>query len=300
MNNLTTSQAAALDSLSPRLAAAMAAAGTSLSDLIDDLITNVNSGNFAITANGWDVDAIAKDGGCFAQDADNTTGLTFAWFAGRIAWSGTLVDYAADDLLLAASSTNYVEALSDGTIAANTTAFTAGRVPLWQIVTSSDGITSVTRKRPLVSMIQADGIVGSLLSAAGRTERDRVTVGTLSATGTCLLVAPPFAATLTGVRLVVTTTVATSDTDYWAFSAVNKGAAGSGTTAVLSTAATNTTKATGGAGLTNYVDRELTLHGTGANLVCAANDVIELTAAKSGSAANLVNLVVVAEWRFTG
>lgn len=122
-----------------------------------------------------------------------------------------------------------------------------------------------------------------------RTRSIEIEVGDLSDTGTQICPLPGVAGTITGIRLVNGTSVATDNTDYWTFAAVNKGA-GTGTTPVLGTAASNTTKATGGAALTNYVARALVLHGTAANLDYAANDALLFTATKSGSATALTKI----------
>lgn len=289
---LTASQKAILNALCPAM--------PTLGDVIDTLGSATLTGNLGITALAADVDAVCKDTGAFAQDLDTTSGLTLGYQDGRVVWGQTVVDYPAGTILLSGSATNYVEATAGGTIVKNTTAFTAGNFPLFSITTSSGAITAITRKRPLLSMVASSGITGALLSANARTVRTQINVGTLSATGTVRIVSPPYACVRTALRIVVDTTIVANDTDYWDAAEVNKTSSGTGTTAMLSSADSNTTKATGGSGITGYVARDLTLHGTPANLVCAANDVSVLTLTKHGSAANLVNLQVVVEWTFAG
>lgn len=111
--------------------------------------------------------------------------------------------------------------------------------------------------------------------------------GTVNATKIIKLIAPA-TGTISGLRSTVDTTVTTSDATYWTASAVNKGAAGTGTTAILAASDANTTKATGGSALTAYVARAWSLHGTPANLAVTKGDVIAVTFTKTGAAADLV------------
>lgn len=116
-------------------------------------------------------------------------------------------------------------------------------------------------------------------------------IGTLSATGTKALILPPYAGVVTGAKLFVTTTLAAHADNHWTFTMVNKGAAGTGTTAVLAATSANSTDANAspaGFSLTNYVAQALTLTSTAADLVTAASDVLEFTATKAASASNLV------------
>jgi len=136
----------------------------------------------------------------------------------------------------------------------------------------------------------ASGLTQTQPTQAGR-EVLALSPGTQSATAAFTLVAPEDG-TLSAAKIVVKTTVTTSDTDYWTFAIVNKGQSGSGSTAMLAATDANTSKATGGSAITAYTARALSLNGTPANLAVAAGDVLEITATKSGSAANLVELGV--------
>lgn len=148
----------------------------------------------------------------------------------------------------------------------------AGVEPQKRVFVANDG--SLTHTPPTSAGPQAAAVDAS--------------IGTLSATGSHSVIVP--AGTINKITIEVETTLAAHDTNYWTFSAVNKGAAGTGTTALLAATDANTTKATGGSGLTNFVARDLSLTGTAADLVTAEDDVVVFTATKASSASNLVGL----------
>lgn len=129
---------------------------------------------------------------------------------------------------------------------------------------------------------------------AGRTNNIPMNLGTLSATTSPLKIVAviPRKGTITGVDLVVNTTITANDTNYWTFALTNKGTDGTGTTVLLAATDANTTKATGGIGLAAYDTTALTLSSTTADLNFNAGDVITLTATKAVSASNLVDLTV--------
>jgi hypothetical protein len=306
MANLNTAQRNALNNLSPRVIAA----GLQLGTLIDQIITSLSQGNLGISADALDVDSLAKGGGALSYDPDNsaglpdaasTVGLTSAWKAGRFHNGLVDVTVVAGSILLTASNTNYVELDRAATVSSNTSGFTSGRMPLWTIVTGVNSITSVTSSKALLTLIGTAGVVGAMLSTAAKTKSIEIPLGTLSATGTFRIIAPAAAATVTKVTLTVGTTITTNDTDYWALGLVNKGPAGSGTTALVdATAAANTTKATGGSGITAEVKRNATLSSTPADLNTASEDVLVFTATKNGSAANLVAATLKVDFTFEG
>lgn len=264
----------------------------------EQVLDAIESGNIGITADAWDVDSLALGGGHFSKDVDNTSGLNYSYFAGRIFNGKAIVDVAAGTVALTASNTNYVECSRAGVVSKNIVGFTSGAIPLATIVTGVASITSITNKKTFLSAPPNGGISGDLLSTAGKTKSLLAVVGTVSATGDFKIICPNHAATLVRLSIVVDTTITANDTNYWTFSAVNKGPSGSGTTALLASADSNTTKATGGTGITAYIARALTLNGTPANLVTAAGDVLVGTLTKTASASNLVNLVVLAEFTF--
>ena len=74
--------------------------------------------------------------------ASTTAALTWGYYGGTIAVSGASVQIASGTLALTASATNYIEATIAGAVSVNTTGFTAGRKPLYTVVTgaSADGV----------------------------------------------------------------------------------------------------------------------------------------------------------------
>jgi hypothetical protein len=64
---------------------------------------------------------------------------------------GVITEISNDVLTLDASDTSYIEAdPTDGSVSANTTAFTAGSIPLYTVVTGASTITSYTDHRGFV------------------------------------------------------------------------------------------------------------------------------------------------------
>ncbi len=66
------------------------------------------------------------------------------------------------------------------------------------------------------------------------------------------------------------------DTNYFSFEITNLGQDGNGTAAMLAASDANTTKLTGGTGLTANAKRTLTLHGTAANLAVTEGDRLRI------------------------
>jgi len=76
-----------------------------------------------------------------------SSGLTWAYYGGRMLIDGTLTAIANGSVALTASSTNYVQATRAGVVSANTTAFTAGSIPLYTVVAGASTVTSYTDER---------------------------------------------------------------------------------------------------------------------------------------------------------
>ena len=109
-------------------------------------------------------------------------------------------------------------------------------------------------------------------------------IGTVATTGaTSATVIAHKSGRLVGVNFSCVEALAVDDTNYITFSAMNKGQAGSGTTAMLAATDPNTTKATGGAALAAHTPRSLTIHGTTANLNVTEGDRIICTATVTGT-----------------
>lgn len=121
----------------------------------------------------------------------------------------------------------------------------------------------------------------------------QVVSASIATTGdTDVYVIAPEAGTLESVDFSSLAALTANDSNYITFSITNLGQAGAGSTAMLAATDPNTTKATGGTGLTANGRRSLTLHGTAANLVVAAGDRLRIRAAATGTLAGAVTVPV--------
>jgi hypothetical protein len=83
----------------------------------------------------------------FGKRLSTTSGLTFGYYGGSMLVDGVPTAISHGTVALSASVTNYVEATRAGVVSKNTTGFTAGQIPLYQIVTGTSTITSWTDYR---------------------------------------------------------------------------------------------------------------------------------------------------------
>lgn len=123
-------------------------------------------------------------------------------------------------------------------------------------------------------------IIGGTNSS--ETFAQQIALGALSATAAFNLFAPR-TGNITGVIFASATTVAANDTNYWTFGLVNKTQT---LTPVDNTNNANSTKATGGSGVTAYTGRALTVAAAG-QLGVNANDILELTITKVSAATTM-------------
>jgi hypothetical protein len=290
----TSAEQAAMD----RDARNMKAAGVPLSGELETLRETLTSGNLNITSNAWDVDSLALGGGAFSLNADTTSGLTLGLYGGRLNVLNGIVTVAATTLTLSPSTTNYVQVSPAGVVSSNTAGFTAGYVPLYTVVTGVSAIAVTTMSKAMLACPPNGGIPGAMLSTAAATKGSSLLIPSITATTTVpIAMAPGAAATLTKLLISVTGGIATSGTNYWAFSLVEAGPAGTGTTAMLATGGgVNSTNATGGAALVANVAQALTLNATSANLVTAPYDLLLFTATATGAPTALTNLLIRAEF----
>jgi hypothetical protein len=113
-------------------------------------------------------------------------------------------------------------------------------------------------------------------------------IATTSATDTYFQV--PKSGRVVSMKFSSLAALATSDTNYITWTVVNLGQAGAGSTALLSTADTNTTKATGGSAIVASSSRSLVLSGTATNLDVLEGDVIRIRATATGTLAGAVTV----------
>jgi len=125
-----------------------------------DLLAQAQAGK-EITANAL-FDA-ASPAMLYGRRQSTTSGLVWGYYGGVVANNGALVAVANGALTLAASATNYIEATAAGVVSTNTTGYTAGRKPLYTVVTGAGSITSYTDHR----CDMGDGVQGLTTLVAG-------------------------------------------------------------------------------------------------------------------------------------
>lgn len=100
----------------------------------------------------------------FGRRASTTTALTWGFYGGMMLVDGVLTTLANGTYALAGSATNYIESTRAGVVSANTTGFTAGRIPLYTVVTNATVITSYTDYRAWVQPLHVQGRLARALA----------------------------------------------------------------------------------------------------------------------------------------
>lgn len=155
--------------------------------------------------------------------------------------------------------------------------------PLHLLVANSQGV----QDGPAVdtdSLIPRSG----LSAAAGQANAQRVGATIATTSTTIEYVVAPKSGSLSLATITPLVALATHDTNYIAWTITNAGQAGAGTAVMLSTAASNTTKITGGSALAINTIRTLVLTATAADLVVVQGDLLVITATANGTLANTV------------
>jgi hypothetical protein len=128
------------------------------------------------------------------------------------------------------------------------------------------------------------------------TQQVSFNLGDVAATADFIL--PGFEKNITvlAVKVGTGTTVTADDTNYWTISVQDKGAAGTGTDEVMDTTSdANTTKATGGQGLTANVFASFAVNSANADIT--AGYALKLTLTKVASATTLDGANVIVQYR---
>lgn len=156
--------------------------------------------------------------------------------------------------------------------------------------------TTGLTKSVVVPLTRVMSAIATPIGAAATATRSIVTrIGAVTATSSIAIISPPYAGTLVSAKLTVDTTHATHNDNHWTFTLVNKGQAAAGTTDMILATSVNSTDADSdpaGSAITAFVARSLSLHGTAANLVTAAGDVLALVCTKAASAVSLSGAVL--------
>lgn len=273
-------------------------AASGFAQLLNDILAAIAGGSIGIQSAAKDVDSLCLGGGAFSYDQSTSTGLTFGYDGGLVYLGNSVLPVSAGTIVLAASSTNYIETDRTGTIYTNNSAFTSGRLPLYVVVTGTSSISSVEQAKPLLVMLGAASITGQMLSAAANKRSIVQNLGSISATSSFIFTAP-VAGTLSAATLIDAAAVATNGTNYWTITLTNKGAAGSGTTVMLDGGAENSTN-TGGTSIAAYTPFGLQLTSTTGNLNFNAGDVLVLTLTATGSPTTLTSVEARLDYTFTG
>lgn len=159
----------------------------------------------------------------FGKKKATTTGLTFGYFGGQMLVDGVLTTIAAGTVALTAASTNYVEATRAGVVSKNTTGFTAGQIPLYEITTDGAAITATLDRR--IGNSPPTGLLSLSVAGSGDT-----TLTAAQARNNILVLT----GILTGARNVIVPAEADSWTVYnntsGAFALTVKTASGTGVT----------------------------------------------------------------------
>ena len=153
-----------------------------------DALVQSQSGK-EVTANAY-FDA-ASPATTFGRRASTCSGLTWGYYGGTISVDGALTQIANGTLTLTASATNYLETTRTGVVSKNTTGFTAGSTPLYQVATGTATVTNYTDYR-----LQALPVTGRLALAMS----DANTTLTAAQARNAIL---EFTGTLTAARNIV-------------------------------------------------------------------------------------------------
>ena len=116
-----------------------------------------------VTANGY-FDA-SSPSILFGRRASTTGLLTWGFYGGEMLVDGVLTAISNSSLGLTASATNFVEATRAGSVSSNTTGFTAGRIPLYEVVTNATTVTSYTDRRAWVQPLHVAGLLSRSMTS---------------------------------------------------------------------------------------------------------------------------------------
>jgi len=83
----------------------------------------------------------------FGVKGSTTTGLTLGFYGGYLIVDGVLTAIGDGTVALTASQTNFVERTAAGVVSANTSGFSADKIPLHVVVADGTGITSISDRR---------------------------------------------------------------------------------------------------------------------------------------------------------
>ena len=98
------------------------------------------------------------------ENPDTCSGLNWGYKAGLIRVDNVITTVTASTVLLTDDDINYVEIRKNGSVVANTTGFTSGRIPVRQVTCASGAQTVSTDKRAWFQAISDDMVVGTTIT----------------------------------------------------------------------------------------------------------------------------------------
>lgn len=107
----------------------------------------------------------------YGRRSSTTTLLTWGYYGGAIVIAGVVTIIPNATLALTASTTNYVEVSNAGVVSRNSVGFTAGRTPLYRVITGATAVTAYYDHRT------------ALVSYLGQAVDDLAAIEALSGTG---------------------------------------------------------------------------------------------------------------------
>lgn len=121
----------------------------------------------------------------FGRRHPDVSGLTWAYYGGPWPVDGEITQLVDDTVALTDNATNFVELGQDGTVSVVTSTRSAGKAPLYQIVTSGGVITSVIDERsmPLFARLAQGRAIRAMANANQTLTQDEAMCAVLEATG---------------------------------------------------------------------------------------------------------------------
>ena len=116
---------------------------------IEDVAGNMSADNVedALAEIFTDTEVQRDEFNSLDENSTTTTGTTWGYQAGSVRFDNTVTDIAASTVALTDDKTNYVQVNLSGTVSRNITGFTAGQIPIRQVVVASGVQTTSTDKR---------------------------------------------------------------------------------------------------------------------------------------------------------
>jgi len=123
-----------------------------------------------ITANAF-FDSVSP-ASAFGRRQSTSSGLTWGYYGANMLVNGVFTQIVNGTLTLTANTTCYVQATTAGVVSFNTTGFTPGSIPLYQVVVGAATVTSYTDRRNWVFFQGTAGRITFAMADANTTLTD--------------------------------------------------------------------------------------------------------------------------------